>query len=98
MAGRTLSVEEAQNLLKYKDNVENRYRERPPVFDKQSTISILNAVTENKTTTDNGEWTIKYFDNGERFSVKPGPKHRGPSRLVPCGNFITERVMERLEL
>jgi len=69
-----------------------------PVFTKDQTIQILNAVTELKTTTDDRQWSIKYMDNGKRFYVKPGPEHLGKSRLVPCGSYITEWALDRLEL
>lgn len=94
-----LTQDQINSLLKYDENMERRLSvNAAPVFTKEQTIQILNAVTELKTTTDDGEWSISYMDNGKRFFVKPGPNHRGKSRLIPCGSYITEWAMDRLEL
>jgi len=96
--GRTLTETEIESLIKYDKNMSQRLGDRAPVFSKEQTIEILNAVTELRTVTDNGEWTIRYSDNGKRFFVKPGPNHQGKSTLVPCGNYRTEWAMDRLQL
>lgn len=95
---RTLTATEIQSLIKYDENMSQRLGDKNPVFTKDQTIQILNAVTELKTTTDDGNWSISYTDNGKRFFVKPGPERRGKSSMLPCGNYITEWAMDRLQL
>lgn len=98
MSGRTLTKEQIDSLLRYDKNMSERLGDRAPVFSKEQTIQILNAVTELRTITDDHQWLIKYSHGGKRFAVKPGPEHKGKSSLVPCGNYITEWAMNRLQL
>lgn len=93
MAGRQLSDGEIKQLLAYEHNVSiNVAFKSRPAFDKQQTIQILNAVTEDKVITEDGKWKITYRKSGTEFFVKPT---RG---FVPCGHFNREAVMERLSL
>lgn len=97
---KTLTSDQIASLLAYDKNMSQRLEASSgkPIFTKEQTIQILNAVTELKTLTDDGEWKIKYSDNGKRFFVSPGPKHRGKSNVLPCGSYITEWALGRLQL
>jgi hypothetical protein len=94
-----LTQDQINSLIKYDANMERRLSvNAAPAFTKDQTIQILNAVTELRTITDDGCWSITYKENGKSFYVKPGPEHSGKSKLVPCGSYITEWAMDRLEL
>lgn len=96
-----LTPDQIDSLIKYDRNMEKRLSvNAAPVFTKEQTIEILNAVTELKTTTADGNWSISYKDNGNRFFVKPGPERiaRGKSAQLPCGSYITEWALDRLQL
>ena len=94
-----LTQDQINSLIAYDKNKSRLIEGKStPVFTKEQTIEILNAVTELKTTTEDGHWSIRYSDNGKRFFVKPGPKHPGPSTLTPCGSYITSWALDRLQI
>lgn len=92
--GRKLTPQEIQLLINFHRNTSEMMQPRMvSAFTKEETIQILNAVTDRKVSTEDGVWKITYRDNYQRFFVKPAS-----GNFVPCGNFITKNVMERLEL
>jgi hypothetical protein len=92
--GKQLSDLEIEKLIAYHYNTMSLLQPRSAsAFSKEQTIMILNAVTDKKTTTEDGAWKIKYRDGHKKFFVKPASGH-----FVPCGDFVTENALARLEL
>lgn len=91
--GKQLSDREIEQLIAFHYNTQSLLQPRTAsAFTKEQTIQILNAVTDSKIVTDDGLWKIKYKSNGQ-FFVKPNS-----GDFVPCGHFVVENALARLEL
>lgn len=93
MAGRQLSDLEIEQLIAFHYNTAAMMQSKTkPAFDKQQTLQILNAVSDNHTLTDDGKWKIIYKKDNTEFFVKP------TDAFVPCGHFNRETALSRLSL
>lgn len=86
-----------ESLIKWDQAQHLTYDKRVSTFDKNVTLQILNAVSDHKTKTEDGLWSIAYSrtrDNErERFFVRPSDHH-----YLPCGVFDVEDALTRLSL
>lgn len=91
--GRQLSPEEINQLITFHYNTAAMMQSKMrPAFDKQQTIQILNAVSDNEVLTADGKWKIIYKKNNTEFFVKP------VDAFTPCGHFNKKNALARLSL
>lgn len=95
-----LTKDQIQELINYEHN--KRLKLEPnvkPNFDKEDTISILNAVTEKQNRTADGKWDITYYPVANkplRFFVCPAQYKEYPP--LPCALLFVDAAIRRLAL